>query len=103
MTIHLHQNDLPDGLDLGPVVAIDTETTSIDAMRADLVGISWSVKPGEAAYVPLRHNGPDAPLQLQPEEVQQARFIAVEQALAEAQTQPYCPDSLRALKRYLAR
>ena len=45
----------------------------------------------------------DAPLQLQPEEVQQARFIAVEQALAEAQTQPYCPDSLRALKRYLAR
>lgn len=45
----------------------------------------------------------DALLQLQPEEVQQARFISVEQALSESQTQDYCPDSLRALKRYLAR
>jgi len=45
----------------------------------------------------------DAPLLLQPEEVQQARFIAVEQALAESQALDYCPDSLRALKRYLAR
>lgn len=45
----------------------------------------------------------DAPLQLQPEEVLQARFIAVGQALAEADERPYCPDSLRALKRYLAR
>jgi len=51
-------------LEAADCVAIDTETTSLDAMRADLVGISWSVKPGEAAYVPLRHNGPDAPLQL---------------------------------------
>ena len=45
----------------------------------------------------------DAPLQLQPEEVQLARFMAVEQALAESEIQPYCPDSLRALRRYLAR
>ncbi|MEY3888531.1 MAG: polymerase [Pseudomonadota bacterium] len=51
-------------LEAAECVAIDTETTSLDAMRADLVGISWSVKPGEAAYLPLRHDGPDAPAQL---------------------------------------
>ena len=51
-------------LEAAEVVAIDTETTSLDAMRAELVGISWSVKPGEAAYLPLRHDGPDAPEQL---------------------------------------
>ena len=56
-------------LEAADCVAIDTETTSLDAMRADLVGISWSVKPGEAAYVPLRHDGPDAPAQLPMNEV----------------------------------
>jgi DNA polymerase-1 len=56
-------------LEAAECVAIDTETTSLDAMRADLVGISWSVKPGEAAYLPLRHDGPDAPVQLPMNEV----------------------------------
>ncbi|WP_416545935.1 DNA polymerase I [Limnohabitans sp. DCL3] len=46
------------------LTAIDTETTSLDAMRAEIVGISLSVKPGEAAYIPLAHNGPAAPDQL---------------------------------------
>ncbi|WP_439517260.1 DNA polymerase I [Hydrogenophaga sp.] len=46
------------------LVAIDTETTSLDEMRAEIVGISFSVTPGEAAYIPLRHSGPDAPAQL---------------------------------------
>ncbi len=36
-------------------VAIDTETTSLDEMRAELVGISLCVTPGRAAYVPLQH------------------------------------------------
>ncbi len=36
-------------------VAIDTETTSLDEMRADLVGISLALEPGVAAYVPLQH------------------------------------------------
>ena len=44
----------------------------------------------------------DAPLQLQAEEVLQARFVPIEAALADAAVQPYCPDSLVALKRYLA-
>ena len=36
-------------------IAIDTETTALDEMRADLVGICLCVDPGEAAYVPLAH------------------------------------------------
>ena len=44
----------------------------------------------------------DGPLQVQPEEVQHASFMTVDQALHLSQTQPYCPDSLAALKRYLA-
>ena len=51
------------------LVALDTETTSLDEMRAEIVGISFSVKPGEAAYIPLRHSGPDAPAQLPFDEV----------------------------------
>ena len=51
------------------LVALDTETTSIDAMRAELIGLSFSAMPGEAAYVPLRHAGPDAPEQLPFDEV----------------------------------
>ena len=43
----------------------------------------------------------DGPLSLQPEEVLQARFIPVDQVLAETAEKPYCPDSLAALKRYL--
>ncbi len=44
--------------------AIDTETTSLDAMRADLVGVSFSDEAGTAAYVPVGHNYPGAPTQL---------------------------------------
>jgi DNA polymerase-1 len=39
-------------------VAVDTETTSLDAMQADLVGVSLSVKPGVACYIPLDHKAP---------------------------------------------
>ncbi len=45
---------------------------------------------------------PDAPLTLQPEEVLEARFISLDQALAETEHVPYCPDSLIALRQYLA-
>ncbi len=45
-------------------VAIDTETDSIHAVTANLVGISISVKAKEAYYIPLRHSYPDAPQQL---------------------------------------
>ena len=51
------------------LVAIDTETTSIDYMQAELVGISLSVNPGEAAYIPVAHDYPGAPQQLRRDEV----------------------------------
>ena len=51
------------------LVALDTETTSLDEMRAEIVGISFSVRPGEAAYIPLTHDYPDAPMQLPRDEV----------------------------------
>ena len=51
------------------LVALDTETDSLDPMRARIVGISFAVTPGEAAYVPLRHDYADAPAQLPLDEV----------------------------------
>ena len=44
--------------------AFDTETNSLDYMQADIVGVSFAVKPGEAAYIPFIHSYEDAPLQL---------------------------------------
>ena len=41
------------------VVAVDTETSSLDAMQADLVGVSLCTGPGEACYIPLGHHGSD--------------------------------------------
>ena len=46
------------------LVAIDTETDSLDGMAARIVGISFAVEPGRAAYVPLAHTYPGAPEQL---------------------------------------
>ncbi|MEW6646132.1 MAG: DNA polymerase I [Pseudomonadota bacterium] len=49
--------------------AFDTETTSLDYMDAEIVGVSFAVEPGRAAYVPLAHDYPGAPDQLGREEV----------------------------------
>jgi len=51
------------------LTAFDTETTSLDAMQAQLVGISLSVEVGRAAYIPLAHRGPGVPEQLPRAEV----------------------------------
>jgi DNA polymerase-1 len=51
------------------LAALDTETDSLDAMVARIVGISFAVEPGRAAYVPLAHDYPDAPAQLPAAEV----------------------------------
>ena len=47
-----------------PLVAFDTETDSLDPMAARLVGLSFSVTPGQAAYIPLHHDYPGVPQQL---------------------------------------
>ncbi|RAN75150.1 DNA polymerase I [Bacillus sp. SRB_336] len=59
-------------LRLAELIAFDTETTSIDAMRADIVGISFAVEADKACYIPLGHDYPGAPQQLEREEVLRA-------------------------------
>ncbi|MGA7817942.1 DNA polymerase I [Caballeronia sp.] len=56
-------------IDQAELTAFDTETTSLDAMVAQLVGLSVSVEAGKAAYIPVAHRGPDAPTQLPRDEV----------------------------------
>ena len=47
-----------------PLIAFDTETTALDPMLADIVGLSLAVEPGKACYIPLAHDYPGAPAQL---------------------------------------
>ena len=51
-------------LNQADLIAIDTETTSLNYMEAELVGISFAVEVGKAAYLPLSHDYVDAPEQL---------------------------------------
>jgi len=63
----LTSNDLDrwlEKLELSELFAFDTETTSLDYMQAQLVGVSFSVEAGEAAYVPVAHDYEGAPEQL---------------------------------------
>ncbi|MDE1182110.1 DNA polymerase I [Paraburkholderia sp.] len=56
-------------IEAAELTAFDTETTSLDPMQAQLVGLSFAVEAGKAAYVPVAHRGPDAPQQLPRDEV----------------------------------
>ncbi|HEY2628932.1 MAG TPA: DNA polymerase I [Usitatibacter sp.] len=51
-------------LEAAPLACVDTETTSLDPMQAELVGVSFSATPGEGAYVPLTHRYAGAPAQI---------------------------------------
>jgi len=59
-------------LDRADLVAVDTETTGLDYMKAELVGISLCVEPGVACYIPVAHDYPGAPDQLDREAVLRA-------------------------------
>ncbi|PTE16336.1 ribonuclease D [Pseudogemmobacter blasticus] len=61
MAIHLHQNDLPDGLTLGPVVAIDTETMGLDPRRDRLCVVQLSDGNGDAHLVQIARGQTRAP------------------------------------------
>ncbi len=54
------------------LIAFDTETTGLDAQQAQLVGLSFAVKPGEAAYIPLTHSYMGVPEQLDRDSVLRA-------------------------------
>jgi DNA polymerase I len=51
-------------LESAPLFALDTETTSLEYMKAEIVGVSFAVAPGQAAYLPLKHDYAGAPDQL---------------------------------------
>ncbi|HEU0153920.1 MAG TPA: DNA polymerase I [Arenimonas sp.] len=51
-------------LQAADLVSFDTETDSLDPMRANLVGLSFCVEPGQACYIPVGHDYPGAPAQL---------------------------------------
>src|SRR3989344_4875144 len=54
------------------LIAFDTETTGLDAQKAQLVGLSFAVKAGEAAYIPVAHSYMGVPTQLDRDAVLQA-------------------------------
>jgi DNA polymerase-1 len=70
-------------LDRAALASFDTETDSLDYMRARIVGVSFCVTPGEAAYVPLAHDYEGAPRQLDRAQVLEA-------------LKPYLEDATRA-------
>jgi ribonuclease D len=61
VTIHLHQNDLPDGIDLGPSVAIDCETMGLVPYRDRLCVVQMSGGDGDAHLVQIDQTGAPAP------------------------------------------
>ena len=67
-------------LEAADLFAFDTETTSLDYMRAEIVGVSFALEPGHAAYVPLAHVYPGAPDQLD-----RARVLAALKPLLESE------------------
>jgi DNA polymerase-1 len=65
------------------ILALDCETTSLDAHQAELVGLSFSVSPGEAAYLPLAHDYAGAPVQLdRPETLEKLRPVLEDPSLS---------------------
>lgn len=58
-------------LEHAELFAFDTETTSLDYMTAEIVGVSFAIEENHAAYVPLAHNYPGAPQQLNREKILQ--------------------------------
>ncbi|MEY4472803.1 MAG: polymerase [Pseudomonadota bacterium] len=66
------------------VVAFDTETSALDAMQADLTGISLALGPGDACYIPLGHGGTDMFAE-RPAQVDKARALALLKPLLESE------------------
>jgi DNA polymerase-1 len=64
VTTEAELDDLLDLLQTAQLIAFDTETTSLDSMQAELVGLSFSVRAGRAFYLPVGHDYPGAPAQL---------------------------------------
>ncbi len=73
-----------------PLVAFDTETTSLDYMNAEIVGVSFCIEPGIAAYVPVGHDYAGAP-----EQLPRARVLAALKPLLEDPALPKLGQHLK--------
>jgi len=83
---------LLDALEQAELIAVDTETTSLNCHDADIVGLSFAVREGEGWYVPLGHGNPSgtAPAQLPRDEV-----LARIRLILEAENRPKCGHNLK--------
>lgn len=99
MTIHFHEGDLPDGLDLGPTIAIDSETMGLNPHRDRLCLVQLSSGDGDAhlvRFMPGQYNAPNLKAQLaDPSRLKLLHFarfdIAAIQRYLEVVMQPvYC-------------
>jgi len=79
-----------EALESAPLFAFDTETTSLDYMNTEIVGVSFCIDPGHAAYVPLAHDYPGAPPQLD-----RARVLQTLQPLLENPERPKLGQHLK--------
>ncbi|WP_159874721.1 DNA polymerase I [Aquitalea denitrificans] len=79
-----------DKLGSGALVSLDTETTSLDQMQARIVGISFALQAGEAAYLPLGHHYAGVPQQLALDEV-----LARLKPWLEDASKPKCGQNLK--------
>jgi len=77
-------------LSRAPLFAFDTETTSLNYMQAQIVGVSFAIEAGSAAYVPLAHDYPGAPDQLNRDEV-----LALLKPLLEDESLPKLGQNLK--------
>tara|TARA_R110002072_G_scaffold242564_10_gene401426 strand:- start:6419 stop:9253 length:2835 start_codon:yes stop_codon:yes gene_type:complete len=66
------------------IIAVDTETSSLDAIQADLVGVSLALGPNDACYIPLGHGGSDMFAE-RPEQIDRAEALAALKPLLESE------------------
>ncbi len=76
------------------LIALDTETTSLTTHDAEIVGLSFSVKPGEAYYVPLGHRAVDL-LEPSPKQLPRADVLALLQPILEDGSKAKCGHNLK--------
>jgi len=76
------------------LIALDTETTSLHTHEADIVGLSFSVKPGEAYYVPLGHRAADL-LEPTPKQLPLAHVLAALRPILEDSNKAKCGHNLK--------
>jgi DNA polymerase-1 len=86
-------------LQTAELITLDTETTSLDYMQAELVGLSFALEPGEACYIPVAHKDPDAPQQLDRDAVLQ-RLKPIFEDPARAKVGQHLKYDMNVLARY---